>query len=173
MYQISAKNEKCRISVGGRLIRDIKRKQLARNPFAVVGFNELAFDADSYIRYIVNCRLAVKEGNATQVQTVDIVINDEVTKVAKYYDESFNNHADITSGIVGIPADIPTENVPIYLMLLRNRFDLDAANLTDEEEQFISFETYNNIAKKFLIRKDKIDAFKYYLKRKNKVTSTA
>lgn len=165
------RSEKCRTSVGGRLLRDIKRKQLAKNPLAVVGFNELAFGADLQTQYIINCRLALNEkGSASQTQIVDTIIYDEVIKVAKYYDESFSKHADILFSIEQIPSDIPTEDVPTYLMLIRNRFDLDVTNLTDEEINYIGFETYENIAKRFLFRKDKIDALKSYIKRKNKLS---
>ena len=145
------RSEKCRTSVGGRLLRDIKRKQLAKNPLAVVGFNELAFGADLQTQYILNCRLALNEkGSASQTQIVDTIIYDEVIKVAKYYDKSFSKHADILSSIEQIPSDIPAEDVPTYLMLIRNRFNLDATNLTDEEIDYIGFETYENIAKRFL-----------------------
>lgn len=123
---------KCRVSIGGRLVRDIKNRQLAKNPFAVVGFDELAFDTDAFQNHIESCKFAVSIGNPTVDQEIDSIIYDEVCKVTEFYGNSFKMHADILSGIASIPEVIPTDLVPTYLMLIRNRFSIDTDNLNEE-----------------------------------------
>lgn len=143
--------EHCRYHCASEIINNIKINELAKNPFAVVGFNDMAFNEKDF-------NLFKESLNQNHVPfRCDAAIIDIVDELKESYINTFDNHASIISGFIDIPKSVPENLNTQFLWLLKARFGMTTlSKLSNEDKSFIMNNRPENIAAKYLWRYDKI-----------------
>ena len=146
-----AEAECCTSNVANDIFRNI-HTILSKNPLYCV-FGPLAYNTDELCKHIKKCRSSGKVQDE-----IDVMLYDDIMKLFMAYKKSFDDHAAIVSGTMPIPDYVPDDKHDFFMTLIAKRFSIRVKytfNITDKS-LFSPSSNYIEIARKFIIRYDKI-----------------